>query len=465
MKRYYYLLPLLLFFIISCKEEINNPTDSGTDTGTPGIEAQYELYFEKDVCAQRRKDLLANLPDNAMTIITTAPAAVIYGGTNTLFRPAPTFYYLTGFYEPNAVAVIRKKRTDLTKVELIMFVERKDNIQKYGPEGAVSFFGADSAYEFTNFIPMMKKYLGQGYYQSIYANFSDNQSIYTSLTINCSSIPAVNIVTGYVNRLRLVKSANEITAIRRSTAITTGAFTQSFTLVRPGKYEYDVANLFQNIRTLNKSTGDAFLPIVASGPNINIIHYFDNTRQMQSGELVMIDYGTEHGFYATDITRTLPVNGKYSEKQKVIYEIVRKTHEAIISAARPGVTFKQLDDLFYQMTIDGLLEKGIITGTRNEIISSRRFRQYIPALLGHPVGLDVHDPSPADASGSVTLAKNMVYAFEPHIYLSSGDQTVNPEYWEVSVRIEDTILITENGCEVLSANLPYTFTEIENRMK
>ncbi len=461
MKRYYYLLAGLLLLFTGCKEEVNNPTDSGT----PGIENQYDLYFDKDVCVQRRKDLLANLPGDALVIITTAQITQVYGGATSLFRPAPTFYYLTGFYEPNAVAVIRKKRTDLTKVELIMFVEKKDNTQKFGPEGAVNSFGADSAYEFDKFGPMMKKYLSQGYFQSIYANFADNQSVYTTLTYTVASIPPVNVISGYANRLRLIKSANEITAIRRSTAITTGAFNQSFSLVRPGKYEYDVANLFQNIRVSSKSTGDAFLPIIASGPNINIIHYFDNTRQMQSGELVMMDYGTEHGFYAADITCTLPVNGKYSEKQKVVYEIVRSVHEAIIAAARPGVTFKQLDNKFYQLTIDGLLEKGIITGNRDQIISSGRFRQYIPALLGHPVGLDVHDPSPADASGSVTLAKNMVYAFEPHIYLSYGDQTVKSEYWEVSVRIEDMILITNTGCEVLSANLPYKFAEIENLMK
>lgn len=461
MKKRYYLLAGLLFLFIGCKEQVNSPADSGT----PGIEAQYELYFDKDICAQRRNRLLSDLPDNSMTIITTAPQLPILEGASTLFHPSPSLIYLTGFYEPNSVAVIRKKRTDASKVELIMFVEKKNNATKYGTEGAVSFFGADSAYEFDRFGPMMKKYLSEGYFQSIYSNLYENQMVSSAVTYCGASVPKINSIYSILGKLRLIKSANEINAIRKSTTITTGAFVQAFAVVKPDKYEYDAANLFKSIRASNKSTGDAFSPIVASGPNINILHYFDNTRQMKGGELVMIDYGTEHGFYATDITRTLPVSGKYSEKQKVIYEIVRKTHEAIINAVRPGVTFKQLDNLFYQMTIDGLIEKGIITGNRDEIISSGRFRQYIPALLGHPVGLDVHDPSPADASGSVTLAKNMVYAFEPHIYLSRGDETVNPDYWEVSVRIEDMILITDSGCEVLSANLPYRWEEIENLMR
>lgn len=457
MKRYGYFLAGLLLFFTGCKEDISNPENSVI----PGIEGQYDLYYDAETCAQRRKDLLSELPNDAIVVMGT----YLPNSSNSLFHPAPSFYYLTGFYEPNAIAVIRKKRTDVSKTEFIMFVDKRDNYQKFGPEETVHSFGADSAYEISTYIPMMKKYFSSGFYKSVYSNYRENQTVYPTLGMNVPSIPPNYNALSIVDKLRLTKSANEINAIKKSTSITTGAFIQACKIVKPGNYEYDVANLFQSIRASNKSTGDAFLPIVASGPNINIIHYFDNTRRMQSDELVMIDYGTEHGFYATDITRTLPVSGKFSEKQKVIYNIVLNTHRTLINAARPGVTFKELDNLFYQLIIDGLLEKGIITGNRDEIISSRRYRQYIPALLGHPVGLYVHDPSDSFAYYSVTLAKNMVYAFEPHIYLSSGDTTVNSEYWEVSVRIEDMILITDSGCEVLSANLPYTMEGIENLMK
>ena len=209
----------------------------------------------------------------------------------------------------------------------------------------------------------------------------------------------------------------------------------------------------------------AFPPIIASGPNINILHYSSNSREMQNGDLVMIDYGAEYGYYAADITRTLPVNGKFTPQQATIYNIVLEGLQTVINEAASGKSYYDLYYLNRDILLDRLLEKGIISGNKNQIISSGQYRQYIPAGLAHPVGLDVHDPFPRETNGDKILKENMILAFEPHIYLYENDRTVNPDYWNVSARIEDVVLITSNGAQVLSSTLPIEITDIEAMMK
>jgi Xaa-Pro aminopeptidase len=185
---------------------------------------------------------------------------------------------------------------------------------------------------------------------------------------------------------------------------------------------------------------------------------------MQSGELIMIDFGAEYSNYAADITRTLPVNGRYTQNQKTIYNIVLAAHEEVLRLAAPGVSYYYLYTLSRDMILDGLLEHGIISGDKSEIISTSRYRQYIPAGLGHCVGLDVHDPFPRESNGDKILRENMVLAMEPHIYLSYGDETVDSNYWNTSVRIEDMIVITANGNRILSDVLPRQTSDLENWM-
>jgi Xaa-Pro aminopeptidase len=186
---------------------------------------------------------------------------------------------------------------------------------------------------------------------------------------------------------------------------------------------------------------------------------------MNAGDLVMVDFGAEYGYYCADITRTLPVNGEFSPEQSTIYEIVLEAHLAAINSAAPGVNYNDLRSLARDIVLDRLLEKGIITGVKSQIISSNTFYRYIPAGLTHPVGLDVHDPFPRNLEGNRILRENMVMTFEPHIYLYEGDPTVDPDYWNISARIEDVVLITSNGSEILSSDLPMQIDEIEEIMK
>jgi Xaa-Pro aminopeptidase len=186
---------------------------------------------------------------------------------------------------------------------------------------------------------------------------------------------------------------------------------------------------------------------------------------MQSGDLVMVDFGVEYGYYAADVTRTLPVSGTFTVEQGVIYDIVKNSFDGVVAAAAPGVSYYALTALNVETLIDGLLAQGVITGARSQILTSGQYRLYIPAGLAHSVGLDVHDPWMRDVNNDRILRENMVLAVEPHIYLNPDDATVAAAYRGVCVRIEDDILITNSGCEILSGSLPSTRSGIEGMMK
>ncbi|MEJ2545671.1 MAG: M24B family metallopeptidase, partial [Calditrichaceae bacterium] len=295
----------------------------------------------------------------------------------------------------------------------------------------------------------------------VYTNIEINQSVADSFYNSVEKELTYHNIDDVVNSMRVLKSVIEINAIRKAAEVAVQAFTEAMKTIEPGMYEYEVDALFDYFLRLNGCPRSAFPTIVASGSNINTLHYEANQREMLDGDLVMIDFGAEYSYYASDITRTLPVNGKFSEQQATIYKIVLEAHNAVLAAAIPGESYANLFYLSRDIIIDRLLEKGIITGTKSEIISNHTYRQYIPAGLGHCIGLDVHDPY---TSNYRYLEENMVFAFEPHIYLYENDSTVNQDYWGVCARIEDDVLITSDGNEVLSSDLPKTISEIEKIM-
>ncbi|UCE08624.1 MAG: aminopeptidase P family protein, partial [bacterium] len=355
--------------------------------------------------------------------------------------------------------------------ELIMFVEDREGVlvqwlgPVYGPEGVVEFFGADSAYKFEMFGSCISSYLNSGLYQTVYVNLETNQSVADSFYNSVADTLAVYNVDEIVDALRIIKSPIEINSIQKAVDVSVQAFSEALKTIEPGMYEYEVEALFDYILGVNGCSRTAFPTIVASGRNINVLHYQANQRQMHDGELVIIDFGAEYGYYASDITRTIPVNGKFSPKQATIYEIVLEAHQAAINGAAPGVSYYELYLLARDLMLDRLIEKGIITGKKSDIISSHTYRQYIPAGLAHCVGLDAHDPFPKNEQGDKILKENMVLAFEPHIYLFEGDQTVDQDYWNISVRIEDIVFITTSGSEILSKHLPVEIQKIEELMK
>jgi Xaa-Pro aminopeptidase len=453
---------LLLILVSGCKESATAPAEQAF----PEKRYPYTVSFEPGVYRQRREDLVQSLPEGSMVIATTAGLFLRNGDVNYDFRPASTFFFLTGFDEPNAVAVIRKRTGGGST--LVLFVEERSGgaVQwlgpVYGTEGAITRFRADSAYGIGSLAGALGGYLVS--VQTVFANLDANEDV-RQIYLNLPSHPAALLgLDSLVDRLRPVKSATELGLIRSAVDVSVQAFQTGIKNTRPLMYEYEVEAVFDYILGVNGCPWTAFPTIVASGPNSEILHYTRNARQMQDGELVMIDFGAEYGYYAADLTRTIPVNGKFSPGQAVIYDIVKSARDLVIASAKPGVAFSTLSSMNVDKLIDGLLQQGVINGTRSTIVSSGQYRQYIPAGLGHLVGLDVHDPWPSDAAGRL-LRENMVLALEPHLYLGASDATVAPAYRGICVRIEDDLLITSAGNEIMSASLAVSRAEIENLMK
>jgi Xaa-Pro aminopeptidase len=458
------ILGLLTLFIISCSEYVTESIEP-VEKISP-----YEVSINMAELKQRRDDIMKKLPSGSIIIVTTNDVYLRNGDVNYEFRPASLFYYLTGFEEANAVAVIRVKNSKKYSTEMIMFVEERSDINSewlgegYGTEGAVKYFNADSAYGIKQLKAKLGFYLNSGIYNNIFADRESNESTNNILyAANTSNLPIYDL-NGPANEMRIIKSANEIEIMQKSVNVSVQAFKMAIKKIEPGIYEYETAAAMEYILQLNGCKRKAFETIVASGANISTIHYSANTSQMLSGDLVMIDYGAEYGYYASDLTRTLPVNGKFSYEQKVIYEIVLEAYNNLISLTKPGISFYELSDRNTELIIDRLVKMNVIYGDKTTIISTGLYRNFIPASFGHSVGLDVHDPFPGSNNSNRILKENMVFAYEPHIYLSFGDENVNPKYRNVCARIEDIILVTSDGCRALSGSLPIEPEKIEQLM-
>ncbi len=450
-----------------CSDEISSP--GGHEFPTKLY--PYEVTYDDAAYRQRRDDLIQRMPPGSFVLVTTNNVYLRNGDVNYDFRPSSTFYYLTGFEEPNAVAVIRGKAGAPATSQLLMFVEERSGSSAqwlgsvYGPEGAIAYFGADSAYGTASLAGWLQKSLPVLSVGDVYANLDDNEEMRAVFTQAGGAAYTVHDLDSCVDAMRIIKDDLEMRLLQRAVDVSVQAFTEGIRSIAPLKYEYEVESVFDLVLRMNGCPRTAFSTIVASGPNITTIHYTANKRQMVSGDLVMIDFGAEYGYYAGDVTRTVPVNGMFTSEQAAVYDIVSTSLDAVLAGAKPGVSFGYLSGLNVDILIEGLLQKGVITGTKSAIISSNQYRLYIPASLGHSIGLDVHDPWPKGSSNDRILRENMVLAIEPHLYLGAEDLTVSPAYRGVCARIEEDIRVTSTGCEILTAQLPRKRAEIEAMTK
>ena len=461
------LLCIFLFLNAGCSDDVVGPNG---ELPFPEQLTPYQEYFHLPTITARRNSLIQQIPGNSFAIVTTNPLVNRNGSIDYEFRPASNFFYLTGFYEPDAAAIIRRSLADSTVAEMTMFVQTRSEGEvrwigdNWGIDGVVNVFGADNAHDVAEFEAVVREVINTGLYSTAYSNLAidpDMEDLFENAGGNTLTTQSINTI---VNDMRTIKSSIEIDAIQSAVDVSVQAFLEGMRFIEPGVYEYEVDALFDYVMRANGCPRAAFPTIVASGPNINTLHWPAGNRQMLDGELVMIDFGAEYSHYAADVTRTLPVSGTFTNEQRTIYDIVLETLEEVLEGARPGVNFSDLTIRAREMVIDGLLEAGVIEGSRNSIISSGQYWLYIPAGLGHPVGLDVHDPWPTYAGYERRLEANMVIAFEPHIYLMEDDMTVAAPYRGIAVRIEDTVLITSGGPINMSGALPREIDDIEERM-
>ena len=402
------------------------------------------------------------------------------------------FYYLTGFDEPGAACLLIPDAEE----KFILFVRPQSPARiiwtgkRYGTEEAVKVFGADKAYSIAQFEKILPRYLmGK---DRIYCSF-DNKELTDSLTQMIrrprDNWPKqISNILPSVHEMRMVKDSYETWLMRKAAGITCDALLETMKAAEPGMYEYEIEAIIEYIFRKNGAQRPGFASIVGSGPNSTILHYEANERQTRDGDLVVMDVGAEYGHYTADVTRTIPVSGKFNKKQKEIYEIVLEANQKAIDRIAPGVGIYEINNCAVEVIKNGLYRLGLITDKK----SRWQYRTWLMYNTNHWLGLNVHDVGSRgrDDGKGRRLEPGMVFTVEPGIYvgehsLDSLSETmrrskakkediaaflekVKPvveKYMNIGVRIEDDILVTEDGHENLSSKAPKTVKEIEKWMK
>jgi Xaa-Pro aminopeptidase len=424
---------------------------------------------------QNRKAFIEKMGRGGVAIFASRPPAAWNHDTEYLYRPDPNFYYLTGFEEPESICVIAP---DHPKHQYILFVRPKDkqaeiwNGKRVGVKDARKRYGADKAYPIEKFGEKIGKYLEGA--ERLYYTLGSNQDVDSEiLAIFTGSIRSrIRSGQGFhtlvdpspiLSELRLIKNETELQRIQMATEITVAGHVAAMKAVKPGMYEYDLEALVESTFRMNGASGPAFPTIVASGGNATILHYTTNDCQIKDETLVLIDAGAEYGRYSGDVTRTFPANGTFTEAQRAIYQLVLDAHHAIIDGIRPGVSIDEPHQKSIELLTESMLSLGLLKGKAKKSIKKEAYRQFYMYRIGHMLGLDVHDVNCVhDANGEFkTFQPGMVMTIEPGLYVADDTKDVPPAYLGIGVRIEDDILITETGCEVLTDGVPKEIDEVE----
>lgn len=428
--------------------------------------------------AKRRQEFLSTVGEQAIAIVYAAPETLRNGDAHYPFRQDSNFYYLTGFTEPEAVAVFAPGREE---GEFILFNRPHDEEAarwvgpRAGQNGAVDVYGATQSFAFKEFskrLPELMQgrecvYFTLGKYtkpdhQVINALKECRQKVRGGATIPKDILDCDNLIS----EMRLVKTDAEISLMQQAAEISANAHKRAMQICKPGLKEYALeAELLHEFYS-HGSRFPAYPSIVGSGANACVLHYDSNQDELRNGDLVLIDAGAEYQYYAADITRTFPVNGKFSEEQRAIYELVLSAQLAGIDQVRPGTTWDQIQAVIVDVITEGLLSLGILKGEIKTLIKEKAYHEFYMHNSGHWLGMDVHDVGTYKIDGVWrALQAGMVLTVEPGIYIAGGNKEVDKKWWDIGIRIEDDVLVTEKGNEVLSADIPKTIDEIEALMK
>lgn len=413
--------------------------------------------------------------DGGVAIFAGGPPARWNHDTEYLYRPDPNFYYLTGFEEPDSICVIAP---DHAEHRYILFVRPKDkqaeiwNGKRVGVADAEERYGADKAYPIDEFSEKIGDYL-QGAAR-LYYSLGSHEDVDAEILERFTRSVRSRIRTGQgfdtlvdpspiLSELRLIKNETELARTRRATDISVAGHVAAMQAVRPGMREYELEAIVESTFRSSGASGPAFPTIVASGPNATTLHYTANDCRIADDTLVLIDAGAEYERYAGDVTRTFPANGTFTAAQREMYQIVLDAHETIISAIRPGVSINEPHEKSIELLTEGMLTLGLLTGKAEKLIEDDAYRQFYMYRIGHMLGLDVHDVNCVhDSNGEFkTFQPGMVMTIEPGLYVDAETEDVPAAYLGIGIRIEDDILITADGCEVLTGGVPKEIDAVE----
>ena len=400
---------------------------------------------------KRRQELLRKLEHNAIIIVSTNSEQKRNGDVNYPFRPDSNFWYLTGFTEPDAVAVISKDNYSV-------FLRPKDQKKEYwdgkrlGIKMAPEELLANKAYPIESFFDEIKILINKDkivYFDDSSTNII-NKSIISSL--NSSFEP----LKPYLSEMRLLKDQDEINKMQLSAQYSAEAHMMAMKTVKPGMYEYQVAAIFDSEFT-RRNSRHAYPPIVAGGNNACVLHYIENNKKLNDGDLLLVDAGCEISGYASDVTRTFPINGSFNDAQREIYEIVLNAQKSAINCIKPGEKVNRPHEIACDIISKGLTKLGIIK-------DSSGLRDYYMHNTGHWLGLDVHDVGEYKTDDDYRCFEEcMVMTVEPGIYIRKNDK-IDSKYWGIGVRIEDDILVTADGYKILSNSVVKEIEDIEHIM-
>ena len=423
---------------------------------------------------KRRRDRLLSKMKRGVGVLASARWKTRSNDTEYPFRQNSDFYYLTGFTEDNAVLVLVRTKGEK---RTLLFVQPKDEQmelwtgKRLGVDAAKEHFDVDEVHSIADYAAVTKTLLKE--HDTLYLDlFSEDPCYETTRELckallhdrSCKRSPRSFVdLTEMVRDMRLIKSKEEIALVRRALEITKTAHHRAMMLAEPGMMEYELQALFEYTFKKEGAYSDAYTTIVAGGDNANTLHYITNGDALKAKELVLIDAGSEYGMYASDITRTFPVDGRFTPAQRELYEMVLDVQLKVIEAIRPGITKNALQEQSERWLAEGMVALGILEGKPKKLLKEKAHKPFFPHGIGHWLGLDVHDPCPyVDTNGEdVVFKPGMLLTVEPGIYLRADDKRVPKKYRGIGIRIEDNILVTKEGCENLSAGIAKTVEEIE----
>lgn len=428
------------------------------------------------VFARRRAALMEAIGPNAALVLHSPPAGQ-RGSVHMRYRQSSDIHYLTGFAEPDTTVVLRP---GADKERFVLFVRPRDKEREVwdgrraGIEGAVAGHGADAAYPAADLEKKLPDLLAN--LEDVHHAFGVDprfDRVVTAAIVHLRATerrgqrPPVRIIDPRLtlHELRLIKSPEEVATLRRAAAITAEAHRAAMAAGRPGVAEYELEAVIEYTFRRRGGFGPGYSTIVGAGENATILHYIDNSRRLGEEELVVVDAGCELDFYTADVTRTFPTSGTFSPAQRRCYELVLATQEEAIRMTRPGVTLDDIHTLCVERLAAGMVDLGLLSGPAAARIEDGGYKTYYMHRTSHWLGMDVHDVGAymhgAGAGSPRPLQPGMVITIEPGLYIAADAGAAPAELRGIGIRIEDDVLVTHDGCEVLTAAAPKQVADVE----
>ena len=422
------------------------------------------------------EEFMRRMESNSVAIIPSAREATRSNDTHYRFRQDSDFYYVTGFEEPESIAIVRPGQDP----HYTLFVRPRDpereiwDGRRAGVEGAKSEFGANESFPIAEFDEKLQDILDGA--EKLYYRLGVNRDLDETIINQIARMRAVNrkpihppqtIVdpATIIHEMRVLKSSDEIELMQVAADIAAEAHCEAMKASRPGMQEYEVEALIEKVFRQRGAAGPAYTSIVGAGANATVLHYINNDGQLHDGDLLLVDAGAEYKGYASDITRTFPINGRFTKPQREIYDLVLKAQMACVEMVRPGTTHDQLKQHSIEVLTAGMVELGLLDGKPEELIKEKKYERFYMHGLGHMLGIDVHDVGRYYyGKESRALEAGVVMTVEPGIYISPDTKDIPSQYLGIGVRIEDDVLCTENGPRVLTNKVPKVAEEIEGLM-